>query len=88
MNNTTKKERTNGVIYGEAGQIKGLLPICPHCGQVKHHQGVGGSVNIWTVGSVQLMECTKCRKRHKTITLTVPPEMEPEDFYLQISSLC
>lgn len=46
------QEATNGVIYGESGEIvkNGLRVVCPHCGEIGLFHGHGGSVNIWTVG--------------------------------------
>lgn len=81
-----ESETTNGVIYEDSGEIvkNGLRVICPHCGKIGLHQGRGGSVNIWTVGAIERRECTKCRKQFSTISLTVPADMAPEDFYLKI----
>lgn len=81
-----EKEQTNGVIYETSGEIakNGLRVICPHCGEIGLHHGNGGSVNIWTVGAIERRECTKCRKQFHTISLTVPADMTPEDFYLKI----
>ena len=58
------REATNGVIYGESGEIvkNGLRVVCPHCGEIGLYPGHGGSVNIWTVGAIERRECTKCRK--------------------------
>lgn len=83
---TVEKERTNGVIYEASGEItkNGLRVICPHCGAIGIHHGDSGSVNIWTVGAIERRECTKCRKQFHTISLTVPADMTPEDFYLKI----
>lgn len=46
------REATNGVIYGESGEIvkNGLRVVCPHCGEIGLYPGHGGSVNIWTWG--------------------------------------
>lgn len=57
------REATNGVIYGESGEIvkNGLRVVCPHCGEIGLFHGHGGSVNIWTVGAIERRECTKCR---------------------------
>lgn len=81
-----ESETTNGVIYEDSGKIvkNGLRVICPHCGEIGLHQGRGGSVNICTVGAIERRECTKCRKQFSTISLTVPADMAPEDFYLKI----
>lgn len=81
-----EREATNGVIYGESGEIvkNGLRVVCPHCGEIGLHSGHGGSVNIWTVGAIERRECTKCRKKFYTISLTVPADMAPEDFYLKV----
>ncbi len=80
------REATNGVIYGESGEIVkgGLRVVCPFCGEVGLHQGRGGSVNIWTVGAVERRECAKCRKQFHTLCMTVPPDMTPEEFYSEI----
>lgn len=79
---TLERELTNGVIYdGEKIVHNGLRIICPHCGEGGLSQGRGGSVNIWTVGAIECRECTKCRNRFNTITLTVPNGMTPEAFY-------
>lgn len=85
MKNITH-EKTNGVIYEESGEIAkdGLRVICPHCGEVGIYNGYEGSVNIWTVGAIECRQCTKCRKKFHTISLTVPSEITPEDFYLKI----
>ena len=50
------REATNGVIYGECGEIvkNGLRVVCPHCGEIGLYPGHGGSVNIWTVGAICL----------------------------------
>ena len=58
-----EQEATNGVIYGESGEIvkNGLRVVCPHCGEIGLFHGHGGSVNIWTVGAIERRECTKCR---------------------------
>ena len=79
------RHRTNGAIY-EDGKIleNGLRVICPFCGEVGMSQGRGGSVNIHTVGAVEKRECTKCRKQFFTISLTVPADTTPEDFYASI----
>lgn len=81
-----EREATNGVIYSESGGIvkNGLRIVCPNCGEIGIHHGHGGSVNIWTVGAIERRECTKCRKQFNTISLTVPVDMSPEDFYLKI----
>lgn len=78
---------TNGVIY-EDGKIakNGLRVICPFCGEIGLSQGRGGSVNVWTVGAIERRECTKCRKQFFTISLTVPADTAPEDFYSSIVS--
>lgn len=57
------REATNGVIYGESGEIvkNGLRVVCPRCGEIGLYPGHGGSVNIWTVGAIERRECTKCR---------------------------
>lgn len=80
------REATNGVIYGESGEIvkNGLRVVCPHCGEIGLYPGHGGSVNIWTVGAIERRECTKCRKQFHTISLTVLADMTPEEFYLKI----
>ena len=80
------REATNGVIYGESGEIvkNGLRVVCPHCGEIGLYPGHGGSVNIWTVGAIERRECTKCRKQFHAIRLTVPADMTPEEFYLKI----
>lgn len=80
------REVTNGVIYGESGEIvkNGLRVVCPHCGEIGLYPGHGGSVNIWTVGAIERRECTKCRKQFQAISLTVPADMTPEEFYLKI----
>lgn len=80
------REATNGVIYGESGEIvkNGLRVVCPHCGEIGLYPGHGGSVNIWTVGAIERRECTKCRKQFHAISLTVPADMTPEEFYLKI----
>ena len=92
------REATNGVIYGESGEIvkNGCLlytsdaaderssVVCPHCGEIGLYPGHGGSVNIWTVGAIERRECTKCRKQFHAISLTVPADMTPEEFYLKI----
>ena len=80
------KEATNGIIYDSTGQIihNGLLEICPFCGETNNHFGIGGSVNIWTVGAIECRECTKCRKQFHKISLTVPPDETPEAFYLRV----
>lgn len=83
---SVEREATNGVIYGESGEIvkNGLRVVCPHCGEIGLHNGHGGSVNIWTVGAIERRECTKCRKQFRTISLTVPADMDAEDFYLKV----
>ena len=83
---SVEREATNGVIYGESGEIvkNGLRVVCPHCGEIGLHNGHGGSVNIWTVGAIERRVCTKCRKQFHTISLTVPADMDPEDFYLKV----
>lgn len=83
---SVEREATNGVIYGESGEIvkNGLRVVCPHCGEIGLHNGHGGSVNIWTVGAIERRECTKCRKQFHTISLTVPADMDAEDFYLKV----
>lgn len=80
------REATNGVIYGESGEIvkNGLRVVCPHCGEIGLYPGHGGSVNIWTVGAIERRECTKCSKQFHAISLTVPADMTPEEFYLKI----
>ena len=80
------REATNGVIYGESGEIvkNGLRVVCPRCGEIGLYPGHGGSVNIWTVGAIERRECTKCRKQFHAISLTVPADMTPEEFYLKI----
>ena len=80
------REATNGVIYGESGEIvkNGLRVVCPNCGEIGLYPGHGGSVNIWTVGAIERRECTKCRKQFLAISLTVPADMTPEEFYLKI----
>lgn len=80
------REATNGVIYGESGEIvkNGLRVVCPHCGEIGLYPGHGGSVNIWTVGAIERRECTKCRKQFHAISLIVPADMTPEEFYLKI----
>lgn len=80
------REATNGVIYGESGEIvkNGLRVVCPHCGEIGLYPGHGGSVNIWTVGAIERRECTKCRKQFHAISLAVPADMTPEEFYLKI----
>lgn len=80
------REATNGVIYGESGEIvkNGLRVVCPHCGEIGLYPGHGGSVNIWTVGAIERRGCTKCRKQFHAISLTVPADMTPEEFYLKI----
>lgn len=85
---SVQREVTNGVIYGESGEIvkNGLRVVCPHCGEIGLHHGHGGSVNVWTVGAIERRECTKCRKQFHTISLTVPADMTPEDFYLKIKA--
>ena len=57
------REATNGVIYGESGEIvkNSLRVVCPHCGEIGLFHDRGGSVNIWTVGAIERRECTKCR---------------------------
>lgn len=80
------REATNGVIYGESGEIvkNGLRVVCPRCGEIGLYPGHGGSVNIWTVGAIERRECTKCGKQFHAISLTVPADMTPEEFYLKI----
>ena len=80
------REATNGVIYGESGEIvkNGLRVVCPRCGEIGLYPGHGGSVNIWTVGAIERRECTKCCKQFHAISLTVPADMTPEEFYLKI----
>lgn len=80
------REATNGVIYGESGEIvkNGLRVVCPRCGEIGLYPGHGGSVNIWTVGAIERRECTKCRKQFHAISLTVPADTTPEEFYLKI----
>lgn len=80
------REATNGVIYGESGEIvkNGLRVVCPRCGEIGLYPGRGGSVNVWTAGAIERRECTKCRKQFHTISLTVPADMTPEEFYLKI----
>lgn len=80
------REATNGVIYGESGEIvkNGLRVVCPRCGEIGLYPGHGGSVNIWTVGAIERRECTKCHKQFHAISLTVPADMTPEEFYLKI----
>ena len=80
------REATNGVIYGESGEIvkNGLRVVCPRCGEIGLYPGHGGSVNIWTVGAIERRECTKCRKQFHAISLPVPADMTPEEFYLKI----
>ena len=82
-----EREPTNGVIYEDDKVVKnGLRVVCPYCGEIGIHHGHGGSVNIWTVGAVERRECTKCRKQFHTISLTVPPDMTPEDFYSSVAA--
>ena len=82
-----ERETTNGVIYDGGTIVKnGLRVVCPFCGEVVLHHGHGGSVNVWTVGAIERRECTKCRKQFRTIALTVPPDMTPEDFYSAVSA--
>ena len=66
------REATNGVIYGESGEIvkNGLRVVCPRCGEIGLYPGHGGSVNIWTVGAIERRECTKCRK---LLAVQTPP---------------
>ena len=80
------REAPNGVSYGDSGEIvkNGLRVVCPRCGEIGLYPGHGGSVNIWTVGAIERRECTKCRKQFHTISLTVPADMTPEEFYLKI----
>ena len=74
------REATNGVIYGESGEIvkNGLRVVCPRCGEIGLYPGHGGSVNVWTAGAIERRECTKCRKQFHTISLTVPEEGFPQ----------
>ena len=41
-------------------------------------------LNGWTVGAIERRECKKCRKQFHAISLTVPADMTPEEFYLKI----
>ena len=81
-----EREAASGVIYDESGEIvkNGLRVVCPYCGNIGLFHGHGGAVNIWTVGAIERRECTKCRKQFHTISLTVPADMTPEDFYLKV----
>ena len=76
---------TNAVIVAkDDGKIirNGIHMRCPGCGKALLHNH--GTVPIWNVGAVGRWECCKCRKQYHTITLPVPMDTTPEEFYEKI----
>lgn len=76
---------TNTCIVTDAGNeiIKnGIHMRCPHCGTDFIHNR--RTVPICNVGAVGKWECCKCRKQYNTITLPVPLDTTPEEFYENI----
>lgn len=76
---------TNAVILSkDDGKIicNGIRQRCPHCGKVMLYND---AVIIWKVGAVEKWECCKCRKQYNTITIPVPVDTTPEEFYETIS---
>lgn len=76
---------TNAVIVLRAdGKIihNGIHQRCPHCGAALLHNH--NAVIISKVGAVEKWECCKCRKQYNTITLPVPADTTPEEFYENI----
>lgn len=81
----TRLDPTNAVIVSKAdGKIihNGVHQRCPHCGAALLHNR--DTVPIWNVGAVGRWECCKCRKQYHTITLPVPADITPEEFYEKI----
>ena len=81
---------TNAVIVSKAdGKIvrNGVHQRCPHCGAAlvdNHGTVIMGTVIIWKVGAVEKWECCKCRKQYHAITMPVPVDTTPEEFYEKI----
>lgn len=76
---------TNAVIVSKAdGKIirNGVHQRCPLCGAELLHNFK--TVPIWNVGATGKWECCKCRKQYHTITLPVPADTTPEEFYEKI----
>lgn len=76
---------TNAVIVSKAdGKIihNGVHQRCPHCGAALLHNR--STVPIWNVGATGKWECCKCRKQYNTITMPVPLDIDPEEFYEKI----
>ena len=79
-------EATTAVICNTNGNIveNGLRRVCPHCQSVYLFQSGHQAIEIWRVGASGLWECTKCRKRHHSLTLSVPQNMSPKELYRTI----
>ena len=76
---------TNAVIVTKAdGKIvrNGIHHLCPHCGAEHLHNY--GTVPICNVGAIGRWECRTCRKRYNTLSLPVPVDITPEEFYEKI----
>ena len=84
--NSIQIEAAAAVICNTNGDIveNGLRRFCPHCQAVEIHINGTMMIDMWRVGGIREAQCTKCRKRHHTITLNVPQEMSPEEFYRAI----
>lgn len=76
---------TNAVIVSKTdGKIisNGVHQRCPNCGAALVHNR--NTYPIWNVGATGKWECGKCRKRYHTITIPVPLDTSPEQFYEKI----
>lgn len=76
---------TNAVIVSMAdGKIihNGVHQRCPHCGAAMLYNR--DTFIITTVGAVQKFACFHCKKQYQTITLPVPADTTPEEFYEKI----
>ena len=77
-------EPSCAVHVDDKGGITSLRRMCPHCHCVETHISGHLMVQMARVGAIFEAQCTKCRKRHKAITLNVPLTMSPEEFYRTI----
>jgi len=71
-------DANSGIIHN------GLRRVCPNCQCVAVHMNGPLMLDMWRVGAISEVQCTKCRQRHHTITLNVPLGMSPERFYRDI----
>lgn len=81
------KEPLCATIRDVDGKIveRGLLPICPWCGEVEYSHAYG-FWDGWHVGAEREYSCSKCRQPFTTISLSVPPDMTPNQLYEWIAA--